>query len=150
MQWTANAPHTTQRFMYSMEKNVTKLSITLCLILLSITPCAPAIFAQGAMGASGQGNMAQTAAKLEKMSAELQLTPAQKQEVKPILMEEAPKLEALKSDTSLRPMQKAMKMHKIGEDTDSKLQPNLTPAQYQKWQQIREQERQQMMEKKGN
>lgn len=45
MQWTANAPHTTQRFMYSMEKNVTKLSITLCLILLSITPCAPAIFA---------------------------------------------------------------------------------------------------------
>ena len=42
-------------------------------------------------------------AKLEKMSAELQLTPQQKQQMMPIMMEEGKKMKAIKSDTSLGP-----------------------------------------------
>ena len=44
---------------------MTKHSIRLFLTLLSITLGAPMIFAQGAMGGSGQGNMAETAAKAQ-------------------------------------------------------------------------------------
>jgi len=84
------------------------------------------------------------------MAAALQLTPAQKQQVRPILMEEAPKLKAIKNDTSLGPLQKAMKLRQIGDATDAKLKPILTAQQYQTWQQMREQERQQMMQKMEN
>jgi periplasmic protein CpxP/Spy len=129
---------------------MTKRSVTLFALALAIAAGAPVVSAQegmsqGTMGS--QGNMSEITAKLEKMSAALQLTFAQKQQIKPILMEEAPKLKALKSDTSLPPLQKAMKMRQIGEDTDAKLQPILTPEQNQKWQQMRTQERQQMMQK---
>jgi periplasmic protein CpxP/Spy len=129
---------------------MTKRSVTLFALALAIAAGAPVVSAQegmsqGTMGS--QGNMSEITAKLEKMSAALQLTPAQKQQIKPILMEEAPKLKALKADTSLPPLQKAMKMRQIGEDTDAKLQPILTPEQNQKWQQMRTQERQQMMQK---
>lgn len=136
-----------KRAKLSWKENVTKYTVALLLILLSATLCASMISAQDKAG--GQGNMSEVAAKLEKMSAALQLTPKQKQQVRPILMDEAPKMKALKSDTSLGPMQKAMKMHQIGEDTNTKLQPILTAQQYQKWQQIRDQERQQMMQQKG-
>ncbi len=86
-------------------------------------------------------------AKLEKMSAELQLTPQQKQQMMPIMMEEGKKMKALKSDTSLGPMQKAMQMKQVGADMDAKVKPILNPEQYQKFEQIRAQEREQMIEK---
>ena len=47
-------------------------------------------------------------------------------------------------------MQKAMKMRQIGEATDAKMKPILNPQQWQTWQQMRTQERQQMMQKMEN
>ncbi len=47
-------------------------------------------------------------------------------------------------------MQKAMQMRQIADDTDTKLKPILTPQQYQTWEGIRAQERQQMMQKMEN
>ena len=128
-----------------MKKNALTIALTLFFLLVS----TQFVLAQ-AMGGSGGGNMSDAAAKLEKMSATLQLTPAQKEKIKPILMEEAPKLKALKSDTSAPPLQKAMSLRKITEDTDAKLQPILSPAQYQKLQQMQAEERQQMMQKMEN
>jgi hypothetical protein len=104
--------------------------------------------AQGGM--AGQNDKAAAMQKLEKMSQALQLTPQQKQQIRPILMEEAPKLKALKENTSLGPMQKAMQMRQIAEATDAKLKPILNPQQYQTWEQMRAQERQQMMQKMEN
>jgi hypothetical protein len=106
----------------------------------------------GAWGqaAAGQGDSAkkqEMMAKLEKMSAELQLTPDQKKQMLPILMEEAPKMKAAKEDTSLGPIQKMMKLRQIGTDTDTKVKPILTPAQWEKWEAMRNQERQEMIEK---
>lgn len=86
-------------------------------------------------------------AKLEKISADLQLTPEQKKQMLPILRDEAPKLKAIKADTSLGPLQKVMKLRQIGSDTDAKVKPVLTPAQWDKWEAMRAQERQQMIEK---
>ena len=68
----------------------------------------------------------------------------------PILMEEAPKIKAVKENTSLGPMQKAMQMHQIGTATDAKVKPILNPQQYQTWEQMREQERQQAIQKMEN
>lgn len=137
-----------------MQKNFAGRTLALFAFLITVAVCSPMLSAQDNMGSQSamgaQGNMSEAAAKLEKMATALQLTPAQKQQVKPILMEEAPKLKALKSDTSMPPLQKAMKMRQIGEATDAKLQPILTPDQYQKWQQMQAQERQQMMQKMEN
>ena len=86
-------------------------------------------------------------AKLEKMSAELQLTPQQKQQMMPIMMEEGKKMKGIKANTSLGPLEKAMQMKQVGADMDAKVKPILNPEQYQKFEQIRAQEREQMIEK---
>ena len=86
-------------------------------------------------------------AKLEKMSAELQLTPQQKKQMMPIMIEEAKKMKAIKANTSLGPLEKLMQMKQVSTNMDAKVQPILNPTQYQKFQQIREQERQEMIEK---
>lgn len=94
---------------------------------------------------------AQTGDKMEKAQAvaqELQLTPEQKEKVMPILMREAPKLEAIKNDTSLSGLQKMKQIRAIHSETAPELQKILSPAQYQKLQQIREQKMREAMEKK--
>ncbi len=107
----------------------------------------------GTVGAWGQASPAaggaekqEVMAKLEKMSTELQLTPDQKKQIMPILMQEAPKLKAVKANASLGPLQKAMQMKEIGNETDTRLKPILTPQQYDKFQQMRAEEREQMMQ----
>ena len=134
------------------RKPVTKSAITL-VVLLAIAVSTPLLSAQdnmsqGTMGA--QPNKAEVMAKLEKISTALNLSPAQKQQMLPILKEEAPKIQAIKSNTSLGPLQKGMQLRQIGEATDAKVQPILSPEQYQKWQQIRAQEKEQMMQKMEN
>jgi len=86
-------------------------------------------------------------AKLQNMSAQLNLTPDQKKQMLPIMMEEASKMKALKSDTSLGPLQKAMQMKQLGADMDAKVKPILNPDQYQKFEAMRQQEREQMIQK---
>ena len=86
-------------------------------------------------------------AKLQNMSAQLNLTPDQKKQMLPIMMEEASKMKALKSDTSLGPLQKAMQMKDLGTQMDAKVKPILNPDQYQKFEAMRAQEREQMIQK---
>jgi hypothetical protein len=131
---------------------VTKYAVTL-FALLAIAVSTPLLSAQdnmsqGTMGA--QPNKAEVMAKLEKISTALNLSPEQKQQMLPILKEEAPKLAAVKSNTSLGPMQKAMQLRQIGQATDAKVMPILNPEQQQKWQAMRQQEREQMMQKMEN
>ncbi|HEX8797229.1 MAG TPA: hypothetical protein VF772_01390, partial [Terriglobales bacterium] len=98
------------------------ISILLVTIVLLVTQIA---FARnmGGQGAAGGPNKQEIAAKLEKISAALQLTPQQKQQLLPILKEEAPQLEAVKNNASLGPLQKAMQLKQIGQATDTKVQP---------------------------
>jgi Spy/CpxP family protein refolding chaperone len=86
-------------------------------------------------------------AKLETMSTQLNLTPAQKKEIAPIMMDEASKMKAIKANASLGPLQKAMQMKQVGTDMDAKVKPILNPDQYQKFEQMRAQEREEMMQK---
>ena len=125
-----------------MKSLSTKLAVLLC-------ACAVVALASFAAAQNGmaEGDKSEMLAKLEKMSAELQLTPTQKEQLRPILMQEGMQMKELKANTSLPPMQKAMKMRQIGNNCDAKVKPILNPQQYQKWEQMRVQERKQMMEK---
>ena len=122
------------------------------ILALAVGLTAQIMVAQQGMGASGGAgpNKEEMMAKLQHMSQELQLTPQQKQQIFPILKQEAPKLEEIKSNTSLGPMQKAMQLKQISNATDSKIMPILNPQQQQKYQAMREQERQQMIQKMEN
>jgi len=52
-----------------------------------------------------------------------------------------------KANTMSPPLQKARQMKEIADETDAKLKPILNAQQYEKWEQIRAEERQQMMQK---
>jgi hypothetical protein len=136
-----------------MSKFARKLSLIKIAIFAALALGACSLVAQDTMAAQGgmaQNDKAEAMQKLEQMSAALKLTPQQKQQIRPILVEEAPKIKAVKNNTSLGPLQKAMQMHQIADATDAKLKPILNPSQYQTWQQMRAQERQQMMQKMEN
>ena len=119
-----------------MKKNFAVVISVVCLgLVLSL---APAAFAQ-------KGD---AAAKLEMLSQELKLTPQQKGELLPVLKEEVPKMEAIKSDSSLSGMQKMKQLHAIHNESAPQMQKILSPAQYQQLQKIRQQEIQQAIAKK--
>jgi len=129
----------------AMKKDTIRLSVIVFAALAALALCTPIVAAQDNMGGNPEAMQ-----RLEKMSAALQLTPQQKRQVAPVIMDEAPKVKALKSDTTMPPLQKAMKMRQISEATDAKLKPILTPSQYQTLMQMQAQERQQMMQKMEN
>lgn len=126
-----------------------KLFLTGTALALAIVLTAQIMVAQ--QGTAGPGGASpdkqEMLAKLQHMSQELQLTPQQKQQILPILKKEAPTLEQVKNSTSLGPMQKAMELKRISNATDEKIMPILNPQQQQKYQAMREQERQQMIQK---
>ena len=108
-----------------MSKILTYTS--LAIMLLIITPVAPA-------------QNADRLAKVEAVAQELKLTPEQEAKVIPILKEEAPKLEAIKSNTSMSGIQKMRELRAIHSQTAPQLQQILSPEQYQKLQAIREED----------
>jgi len=87
-------------------------------------------------------------ARVQALAQQLQLTPEQKVKVLPILEQEAPKLEAVKNNTSLSGLQKMKQIRAIHAETAPELQKILSPAQYQKLQAIREERIKEAMEKK--
>jgi hypothetical protein len=88
------------------------------------------------------------AAKMQALSQQLRLTPQQKIQMLPILKAEGPKIEAIKNNPSLPPMQKMKQLRAIHNESAPQLQKILNPAQYQQLQAIRQQEIQQAIAKK--
>lgn len=105
-------------------------------------------FSLAATRTVAQDGKADAAKKLEALAKQLNLSADQKQKLLPVLAEEAPKLKAVKEDTSLTGMQKLQKIKAIHEETDPKVKEILTADQYQQWQTIRQQEIHEMIEKK--
>ena len=109
-----------------------------------------AILLLPAMFISAQDQPQQALPKVEQLAKQLNLTPAQELKLIPILKAEAPKLQAIKSNTSLSPMQKMEQLKAIHDQTDPQVKSILTPDQYQTLQGIRRQEIRQVMRKKMN
>jgi protein CpxP len=124
-------------------KRQAKALVVLIAMLVVLPIFAQVAQAQGAPSPDKQEAMA----KLEKMSAALNLTPAQKKQMMPIMMEEGQKMKAIKGNSSLGPLEKGMQMKQVGTDMDAKVKPILSPDQYQKFEAMRAQEREQMIQK---
>ncbi len=78
----------------------------------------------------------------------LNLTPEQKAKLLPILEAEAPKIKALKANTSLSPMQKLDQLRAIHQQTDPQLQGILNAQQYAQWEEMRRQEVMRILQQK--
>ena len=98
--------------------------------------------------AQAAGAKEEAAKKLEALAKQLNLTADQKAKLLPVLADDAPKLKAVKDDTTLTGLQKLQKIRAIHAESDPKVKAILTPDQYQQWQTIRQQEIRDMVEKK--
>ena len=109
-------------------KNSTHLVIS-ALSVAIFALLAPTSFAQkgGAMS------------KAQAIAQQLNLTPQQKEKVLPILIDEGPKVQAIKNDNSLSRIQKMQQLRAIHQQTDPQMKAILSPEQYQKLQAIRQQ-----------
>ena len=108
-----------------MKNYIRPIAAALCLGMFVLL--APTSSAQG------------QAAKLQAISQQLNVTPQQKAKVLPILAEEAPKVEAIKSNSSLSNLQKAQQIRAVHQQTDPQMKAILSPAQYEKLKAIRQQ-----------
>ena len=78
------------------------------------------------------------AERLHEISTQLNLTEDQKEKIKPVLMKEAPKLKALKEDTSLTRRKRFQGLRAIMDETSASLKPILSADQLKALQKMRD------------
>jgi hypothetical protein len=86
-------------------------------------------------------------AMINQLSIDLGLTEQQKQQVVPVLQDAATQLEALKKNASLKPLEKLEQLKQISGSIVDKITPILDRQQQQKFQAIRDDVRQRLIEK---
>lgn len=121
-----------------MKNRYFLFAVALCAWLFVVA--VPNSHSQDASGAQKQ--------KIQELAKQLNLTPRQKIKLMPILEAEAPKIQAIKGDTSLTGLQKLEKIRAIHQETDPQVQQILTPEQYQQLKTIRQDELRKAMQKK--
>lgn len=99
---------------------------------------APRILAQAQTSTMDPETQAKVQEKLQHISTELNLTDAQKQQLKPMLESEVQQLKAVKDDTSSTPEQKQAKAQEIHQSFKSQIANILTPEQQKKLAAMRE------------
>ena len=118
---------------------------TRCILMvpaLAIRLCA--VFTPAPLNAQSE----KAAQKFEQLAAQLALVPDQKRQLIPILLAEAPKVQAIKADPSLTKIQKLQQIKAIHDQIDPQVKAILSPEQYLKLQGIRRQEMARIAEKK--
>jgi hypothetical protein len=93
---------------------------------------------------------AQGAQNFEQVTKQLNLTPAQEMQLIPILKAEAPKVKAIKENTSLTQQQKMEQLRAVHQETDPQVKSILTPEQYQNLKDMRRKELQQAVRNRQN
>jgi DnaJ-domain-containing protein 1 len=86
----------------------------------------------------------------QQFAVALGLTQQQKQQVLPILDEELKQLMALKKNTALSGSQKVEKLREVGATFDQKISPLLNAQQQARFQSVREQFRQRLVDQLGD
>jgi hypothetical protein len=111
----------------NMKKSIYLFTVAVCYVAFVLTASTSYAQKPGAMS------------KAEAIAQQLQLTPQQKIKILPILRDEAPKVQAIKSDDSLSRIQKMQQIRAIHQQTDPQMKSILSPEQYQKLKTIRQQ-----------
>ena len=119
-------------------KSRTLLPLAICWFLPFLE--GPASFAQPSQGAAMLGQMAK----------QLNLSPQQKVRLLPILQAEAPQVRAIKNDPSLTGMQKLRQLGALHAQNDPQVRAILSPQQYQRLQEMRHKEIEEMLSKRMN
>ena len=115
-------------------------------VRFAIVSLMVAMFA--AVSQAQAGPSAEKAQKLAALAKQLNLSPMQEKQLMPILQADAPKIEAIKNNAQLGPLQKMEQMKAIHAQSDPQVKAILNPQQYQQLQEIRQQEIHAAMEKK--
>ena len=103
---------------------------------LTLISVAAPVFAQTTPRVHGGG-------KLKKLSNELQLSDAQKGQLRPILLAAHQQSQTIKADTSLTPDVRKAKLEELGRSTRQQMKAILTPEQREKLKAIRQAHRNQ-------
>jgi periplasmic protein CpxP/Spy len=74
----------------------------------------------------------------KKLAKALSLTPEQVSKIEPILADRDQQVQTLRSDATLAPSDRKLKMHGIRQDSDSRIEALLTDAQKQQYEQIKQ------------
>ena len=117
-------------------------TLVLCLVAFA-APGSPAQTQE-----SATATPAEKLDKLEALSKQLNLTPDQKEKLLPILKAEAPKMQAIKDNTSLTGMQKLQQIRALHQQTEPQVKAILSQQQFDQLQKIRQQEIEKMIEKR--
>ena len=83
--------------------------------------------------------------RLMAVAKQLHINRKQAMQLLPILKAEEPKLQAIRSDTSLSRMERLRRLRAVHEASDPQVKAILTPAQYKQLQVIRQKRRAQLM-----
>jgi Spy/CpxP family protein refolding chaperone len=102
---------------------------------LVITALSIAIFALPPTSFAQKGG---AMSKAQAIAQQLNLTPQQKKKILPILVDEVPKVQAIKNNNSLSKIRKIQQLKAIHQQTDPQMKAILSPEQYQKLQAIRQ------------
>lgn len=97
-------------------------------------------------GQSAASRQSVAAQRMQKLAQQLQLSEPQKEKIMPILVEEAPKMKAIRTDTTLSENDKVVRMMQVRNETNDKIRPILTPAQQHKLDEMKQQERQHFLQ----
>lgn len=114
------------------------------LVGLLLFGLAVALTARPALAA--QEHRATAESRLEELSKDLNLTEAQKAQLKPILQEEAQQLQEVRNDTSLSKEQKMAKAKDIHATHKPQINEILTPDQQKKWEEMKQKAREKKSE----
>jgi Spy/CpxP family protein refolding chaperone len=120
-----------------MKTRISQINLLAAVVLGGLLVCWP-VATQGAKLANPAGGKDAPAKEhLKKLAAELQLTDQQKEQLKPILRDEAQKLKSLRAETGVTKRQKRAQLIQIRQDLVARVKTVLTPEQFAKWQELR-------------
>jgi Spy/CpxP family protein refolding chaperone len=120
-----------------MNKRSSLLALALALL---VTVAGARVFAQTDTSSSlDPETRAKVQQRLDNISTELNLTDAQKQQIKPILQSEVQQLKSVRDNTSLSADQRQSKAKDIHQSSKSQIEGVLTPDQQKKLESMREQ-----------
>jgi Spy/CpxP family protein refolding chaperone len=112
-----------------MPKFSVLLAALCCLVLMSITAGS---FAQAPAGPGARGEK-----MMERLTTQLGLSPAQVDQIKPILKSMRSKAMQIRNDSTLTDAQKAAQIKALRQATMNEIKPILTPDQIAKWKAMR-------------
>ena len=120
-----------------MNTRIPRISLVAAVVLGGLLGCLPVATQAAKLGHPASGKSAGAKERFQDIAAQLQLTDQQKQQLKPILREEAQKLKSLWAETGVAKRQKHAQLNQIRQDFTARVKAILTPEQFAKWQNLR-------------